>query len=628
MLTASFARLNAEFGFSLAIGKPLDFDRFASELQLIESNYVQYLGLTLALRLAQPKFMEQFRRMLVSKLRVVFENASSELELWNKAVVGAGRRPAARAPQGVQAAHRDAREGAERGRRAGDADRRDRRPGRAPAAVPAAHRRARRGAARARLRRAAGDRRRARRDSTCRSSTTPCRSRRWSSARLDPRLPPASPVSDRRDLPEAFPFAERVVAWQREHGRHALPWQNTRDPYRVWLSEIMLQQTQVATVLGYYERFIARFPDVRALAAAELGEVLAAWSGLGYYARARNLHRCAQVVVAEHGGVFPRTSAALARAARHRPLDRGGDRGVLLRRARRDPRRQRQARARARARLRRRPRRGARRARAVGRRDARCCRARGIELVHAGADGSRRDGLRDALAALPALPGARRCAAAARAGTQERYPIKSRRVVRGAARERLARAALARCDLARRARRERRLGAGSGACPSSIRSMPSRRDARSGRARGEVLDPFVHVLTHFDWHLQPVRWTFRRQASARRSRRCSRAGRTDAGSRTTRRSRSACRRRSGSGCRPRRRPRSVTPDPAPASANRRRRGGRADRRASAAAASPRAATAGSRTSGSRPSRHRRADAARGTARRPAPRASRSPRRGS
>jgi hypothetical protein len=86
MLSASFARLNSEFGFSLALGKPLEFDRFASELQLIESNYVQYLGLTLALRLAQPKFMEQFRRMLVSKLRVVFENASSELELWNKAV--------------------------------------------------------------------------------------------------------------------------------------------------------------------------------------------------------------------------------------------------------------------------------------------------------------------------------------------------------------------------------------------------------------------------------------------------------------------------------------------------------------------------------------------------------------
>ncbi len=84
---------------ALAIGKPLDFERFASELQLIESNYVQYLGLTLALRLAQPKFMEQFRRMLVSKLRVVFENASSEIELWNKAVSAQVDSPAARAPQ-------------------------------------------------------------------------------------------------------------------------------------------------------------------------------------------------------------------------------------------------------------------------------------------------------------------------------------------------------------------------------------------------------------------------------------------------------------------------------------------------------------------------------------------------
>jgi A/G-specific adenine glycosylase len=110
----------------------------------------------------------------------------------------------------------------------------------------------------------------------------------------------------------AADIAARVVAWQRSHGRHALPWQNTRDPYRVWLSEIMLQQTQVATVLGYYERFLQRFPDVTHLAAAPLDDVLAAWSGLGYYSRARNLHRCAQAVVAEHGGEFPRSSAQLA----------------------------------------------------------------------------------------------------------------------------------------------------------------------------------------------------------------------------------------------------------------------------------------------------------------------------
>ena len=115
-----------------------------------------------------------------------------------------------------------------------------------------------------------------------------------------------------RSIPLPTGFSDSVVRWQQSHGRNTLPWQNTRDPYRVWLSEIMLQQTQVAAVLGYYERFLARFPDVQSLAAADLGEVLAAWSGLGYYSRARNLHRCAQVVAAEHGGEFPTTSVALA----------------------------------------------------------------------------------------------------------------------------------------------------------------------------------------------------------------------------------------------------------------------------------------------------------------------------
>jgi hypothetical protein len=118
------------------------------------------------------------------------------------------------------------------------------------------------------------------------------------------------PFIAREQSPEwnALPFAERVVAWQRSHGRAGLPWQLTRDPYRVWLSEIMLQQTQVTTVLGYYERFLQRFPTVAALAAAPSEDVLALWSGLGYYARARNLHRCAQAVVAEHGGEFPRSA--------------------------------------------------------------------------------------------------------------------------------------------------------------------------------------------------------------------------------------------------------------------------------------------------------------------------------
>ncbi len=100
-------------------------------------------------------------------------------------------------------------------------------------------------------------------------------------------------------------FSARLIAWQKQHGRHRLPWQQTRDAYRIWLSEIMLQQTQVATVIPYYQRFLQRFPDVAALAAAPVEDVMALWAGLGYYTRARNLHRCAQTVVEQHGGAFP-----------------------------------------------------------------------------------------------------------------------------------------------------------------------------------------------------------------------------------------------------------------------------------------------------------------------------------
>ena len=108
------------------------------------------------------------------------------------------------------------------------------------------------------------------------------------------------------------PFAARIGAWQRRHGRHDLPWQQSRDPYRIWLSEIMLQQTQVATVLPYYERFLAAFPDVRSLAAAPIGRVLELWAGLGYYRRAHHLHAAARAVVDRHGGSFPRTPDELA----------------------------------------------------------------------------------------------------------------------------------------------------------------------------------------------------------------------------------------------------------------------------------------------------------------------------
>jgi A/G-specific adenine glycosylase len=100
-------------------------------------------------------------------------------------------------------------------------------------------------------------------------------------------------------------FSSRIVAWQASHGRRGLPWQGTRDAYRIWLSEIMLQQTQVATVIPYYAKFLARFPDVAALARAAEDDVMASWSGLGYYARARNLHRAAREVVERFAGVFP-----------------------------------------------------------------------------------------------------------------------------------------------------------------------------------------------------------------------------------------------------------------------------------------------------------------------------------
>jgi len=107
-------------------------------------------------------------------------------------------------------------------------------------------------------------------------------------------------------------LANRIIAWQVANGRHDLPWQNTRDPYRVWLSEIMLQQTQVSAVIEYYERFLRHFPDVESLARAPVQAVMAQWAGLGYYARARNLHACAQRIMQDWGGRFPTDSTGLA----------------------------------------------------------------------------------------------------------------------------------------------------------------------------------------------------------------------------------------------------------------------------------------------------------------------------
>lgn len=142
-------------------------------------------------------------------------------------------------------------------------------------------------------------------------------------------------------------FAATVLGWFDPHGRHDLPWQHPATPYRVWISEVMLQQTQVSTVIPYFERFMARFPCVETLAGASLDEVLAYWAGLGYYARARNLHRCAQLLMEAHNGVFPdaiesvealpgigRSTAgailSLSRGARHPILD-GNVKRVLAR---------------------------------------------------------------------------------------------------------------------------------------------------------------------------------------------------------------------------------------------------------------------------------------------------------
>jgi len=141
-------------------------------------------------------------------------------------------------------------------------------------------------------------------------------------------------------------FARKLIQWQRRHGRHGLPWQATRDPYRVWLSEIMLQQTQVAAVIPYYRRFIARFPDVAALAAASEEDVLQLWSGLGYYARGRNLLRAAQALarrrkfpdtvekILELPGIGPSTAAAIAAFAfgRRAAILDGNVKRVLARR--------------------------------------------------------------------------------------------------------------------------------------------------------------------------------------------------------------------------------------------------------------------------------------------------------
>jgi A/G-specific adenine glycosylase len=126
-------------------------------------------------------------------------------------------------------------------------------------------------------------------------------------------LKPKSPRrADAHDKSSTKSFAARLMRWHRNHGRHDLPWQGTRDPYRIWVSEIMLQQTQVTAVIPYYQRFMQSFPTLASLANASSEAVMLHWSGLGYYSRARNLHAAAKIVQNEFGGQFPKTAETIA----------------------------------------------------------------------------------------------------------------------------------------------------------------------------------------------------------------------------------------------------------------------------------------------------------------------------
>jgi A/G-specific adenine glycosylase len=299
-------------------------------------------------------------------------------------------------------------------------------------------------------------------------------------------------------------LAAAVIRWQRRHGRHGLPWQGTRDAYRVWLSEVMLQQTQVSTVLDYYPRFLTRFPDVRSLAAAPLDDVLALWSGLGYYSRARNLHRCAQVVVAEHGGEFPDSSTSLATlpgigrstAAAIAAFCFGERAAILDGNVRRVL------------------------ARALGF-DGDLASATEVNRLWVLADGllPQRDvdvytqGLMDlgATLCLARKPACERCpladACVARAsGRPESLPLKTRRLKRG--RRVHALLWLRRGDRVYLAQRP-----GQGVW-ASLWSLPEFDAAHALEAlvetwpgEGEWLPNVEHALTHFDWTLQPLAWT-------------------------------------------------------------------------------------------------------------------------
>ncbi|HSW27286.1 MAG TPA: A/G-specific adenine glycosylase [Burkholderiaceae bacterium] len=306
-----------------------------------------------------------------------------------------------------------------------------------------------------------------------------------------------------RAAPRAASVAARVVTWQRRAGRRGLPWQGVRDPYRVWLSEVMLQQTQVATALAYYQRFIERYPDVAALAAAPLDDVLASWSGLGYYSRARHLHRCAQAIVGEHGGSFPRSSAELARLPgigrstaaaiaafcfdeRAAILD-GNVKRVLARHLGFEA--------------------------DLGNTSAqRELWAYAESLLPAAAQMARyTQGLMDlgALVCLPRQPRCEACPLAAtcvarRSGRAAELPLKSRRLRRGERRNTLL-WLRHRGEVLLVRRPERGVWAGLWSLPEFSDLDSALSAAAPWRGKGQVLPVIHHALTHFDWHLQPLR---------------------------------------------------------------------------------------------------------------------------
>ncbi len=316
---------------------------------------------------------------------------------------------------------------------------------------------------------------------------------------------PAAPPSGFDD------FAVRIVAWQRRCGRHDLPWQGTRDPYRVWMSEVMLQQTQVATVKPYYAAFLDRFADVAALAAAPLDDVLAAWSGLGYYRRAKLLHQCAQVVVRHHEARFPRTrielealpgigrSTAAAIAAfcfgeREAILD-GNVKRVLARVLGFGE--------------------DLNRAAAVERLWALAealLPERGVEAYTQGLMDLGAQVCTTRAAACDACPVATVCVAR-RQGRVEAYPHKPR-VLRRSTRESVWLWLAHRGRLLLVQRPTQGIWASLWSLPEFASFDALAQVSRAWPGRGEAMPSIVHTLTHLDWTLHPRRWTLPDEADA------------------------------------------------------------------------------------------------------------------